>query len=225
VTYLHLRSQACPGLGGDPLGLSLWFVLREEASKPKSSIAFPPPGNLGQAVAYDGGTFFQALDSATFEQPQQAHTIRGFLSTPVLFHFPQLFFAFLDRCSIFDPHHGLLSGSASAFFPVSLTYLSSYERVLAADDTTRAIIIQGEGKAFAAGTDIQQFQGFTGEDGVAYEHKMEAIVERLYTITKPTIAAIHGNADSFGAMRTKEMLYTARLLTVTDIQKTLTIWV
>jgi enoyl-CoA hydratase/carnithine racemase len=130
---------------------------------------------------------------------------------------------------------------------------------LAADDTTHVIIIQGEGKAFAAGTDIQQFQGFTGEDGVAYEHTMEAIVERLYAITKPTIAAIHGYAvgaglviasvcdlryatpasrfgvpiartlgncitlknylhlvDSFGAMRTKEMLFTGRLLTATD---------
>ena len=130
---------------------------------------------------------------------------------------------------------------------------------LAAGDTTRAIIIHGEGKAFAAGTDIQQFQGFSGEDGIAYEHKMEAIVERLYTISKPTIAAIHGYAvgaglvlasacdlryatptsrfgvpiartlgncitlknykhlvDSFGSMRTKEMLFTGRLLTATD---------
>src|SRR5579885_3189152 len=124
------------------------------------------------------------------------------------------------------------------------------------DDTVRAIIIRGEGKAFAAGTDIQQFQGFTGEDGVAYEHTMEAIVERLYTLTKPTIAAVHGYAvgagiviaavcdlryatpaarfgvpiartlgncithknyqhlvNAFGAMRTKEMLFTGRLLT------------
>jgi len=130
---------------------------------------------------------------------------------------------------------------------------------VAADDTTRAIIIYGEGKAFAAGTDIQQFQGFTGENGVAYEHTMEAIVERLYTIAKPTIAAIHGYAvgaglviasvcdlryatpaarfgvpiartlgncislknyqhlvASFGAMRTKEMLFTGRLLTASD---------
>jgi enoyl-CoA hydratase/carnithine racemase len=130
---------------------------------------------------------------------------------------------------------------------------------LAADDTTRAIIIHGKGKAFAAGTDIQQFQGFSGEDGIAYEHKMEAIVERLYTISKPTLAAIHGYAvgaglvvasvcdlryatpasrfgapiartigncitlknyrhlvDSFGAMRTKEMLFTGSLLTATD---------
>jgi len=127
------------------------------------------------------------------------------------------------------------------------------------DDTVRAIIIRGEGKAFAAGTDIQQFQGFTGEDGVAYEHTMEAIVERLYTLTKPTIAAVHGYAvgagiviaavcdlryatpaarfgvpiartlgncithknyqhlaEAFGAMRTKEMLFTGRLLTAAD---------
>lgn len=69
---------------------------------------------------------------------------------------------------------------------------------LAADEATRVIIIAGEGKAFAAGTDIQQFQGFTGEDGVAYERTMEAIVERLYTITKPTIAAIHGYAVGAG---------------------------
>jgi enoyl-CoA hydratase/carnithine racemase len=69
---------------------------------------------------------------------------------------------------------------------------------LATDDTTRAIIIRGEGKAFAAGTDIQQFRGFSGEDGIAYERKMTAIVERLYTISKPTIAAIHGYAVGAG---------------------------
>ena len=130
---------------------------------------------------------------------------------------------------------------------------------LATDDTIRAIVLRGEGKAFAAGTDIQQFQGFTGEDGVAYEQTMEAIVERLYTFPKPTIAAVHGYAvgagivvasvcdlryatptsrfgvpiartlgncitlknyqhlaDAFGAMRTKEMLFTGRLLTAED---------
>jgi enoyl-CoA hydratase/carnithine racemase len=69
---------------------------------------------------------------------------------------------------------------------------------LATVDTIRAIIIRGEGKAFAAGTDIQQFRGFSGEDGIAYERKMAAIVERLYTISKPTIAAIHGYAVGAG---------------------------
>jgi enoyl-CoA hydratase/carnithine racemase len=137
--------------------------------------------------------------------------------------------------------------------------LEAHLKRVAADDTTLVVIIRGEGKAFAAGTDIQQSQGFTGEDGVAYEHTMEAIVEHLYTVTKPTIAAIHGYAvgaglviasvcdlryatsasrfgvpiartlgncitlknyrhlvDSFGAMRTKEMLFTGRLLTATE---------
>src|SRR5438270_8803429 len=133
---------------------------------------------------------------------------------------------------------------------------------LAIDDTIRAVIIRGEGKAFAAGTDIQQFRGFSGEDGVGYEHKVEAIVERLYTRSRPTIAAIDGYAvgaglvlasvcdlryatptsrlgvpiartlgncitlenyqhlvDSFGTMRTKEMLFTGRLLTATDAEQ------
>ncbi len=137
--------------------------------------------------------------------------------------------------------------------------LKAHLEHIAADDTIRAIIISGEGKAFAAGTNIQQFQGFTGEDGIAYERTMEAIVEQLYTINKPTIAAIHGYAvgaglviasvcdlryatpasrfgvpiartlgncislmnyrhlvDSFGAMRTKEMLLTGCLLTAND---------
>jgi enoyl-CoA hydratase/carnithine racemase len=76
--------------------------------------------------------------------------------------------------------------------------LDAYLESLAANDTVRAIIISGEGKAFAAGTAIQQFQGFSGEDGIAYEHKVEAIVERLYAVSKPTIAAIHGYAVGAG---------------------------
>lgn len=137
--------------------------------------------------------------------------------------------------------------------------LKTHLERLAGDDTTRAVILCGEGKAFAAGTDIQQFQGFTGEQGIAYERKLEAIIEGLYSFPKPTIAAIHGYAvggglvvasvcdlryatpssrfgvpiartlgnclshknyqhlvDAFGAMRTKEMLFTGRLLKTPD---------
>src|SRR5258707_5009769 len=49
---------------------------------------------------------------------------------------------------------------------------------LAADDTTRAIIIRGEGKAFAAGTGIQPFQGFFGEDCIGLRLKIEATADR-----------------------------------------------
>src|SRR5436309_3342096 len=76
--------------------------------------------------------------------------------------------------------------------------IETHLEFLASDSATRAVILRGDGKAFAAGTDIQQFRGFTGADGVAYEHKMEAIVERLYTLPKPVIAAVHGYAVGAG---------------------------
>ncbi len=137
--------------------------------------------------------------------------------------------------------------------------LETHLEFLANETTIRVVILRGVGNAFAAGTDIQQFRGFTGADGVAYEHKMEAIIERLYTLPKPVIAAVHGYAvgaglvlsvasdlryatpsarfgapiartlgnclslknyhhlaQAFGAMRAKEMLFTARLLSATD---------
>lgn len=137
--------------------------------------------------------------------------------------------------------------------------LETHLEFLANETTIRVVILRGDGNAFAAGTDIQQFRGFTGADGVAYEHKMEAIIERLYTLPKPVIAAVHGYAvgaglvlsvasdlryatpsarfgapiartlgnclslknyhhlaQAFGAMRAKEMLFTARLLSATD---------
>ena len=76
--------------------------------------------------------------------------------------------------------------------------LEAHLERLANDEAIRAVVVRGEGKAFAAGTDISQFRGFSGEDGVAYERTMEAIVERLYTLPRPTIAAIHGYAVGAG---------------------------
>jgi len=70
---------------------------------------------------------------------------------------------------------------------------------LATDDTIRTIVIRGAGsRAFAAGTDIQQFRGFSAEDGVAYEQRMDIITDRLYNMTKPLIAAVHGVAVGAG---------------------------
>jgi enoyl-CoA hydratase/carnithine racemase len=77
--------------------------------------------------------------------------------------------------------------------------IEEHLETLANDDAIRAIILRGDGgKAFAAGTDIQQFVGFTGEMGVDYEKKMEAIIERLYTYPKPTIAVVQGYAVGAG---------------------------
>ena len=69
-----------------------------------------------------------------------------------------------------------------------------------ADDGVRVLVLRGAGeKAFVAGTDIKQFLEFeSGEDGIAYEKRMERVVGRLEVVRKPTIAVIDGYAIGGG---------------------------
>ncbi len=63
----------------------------------------------------------------------------------------------------------------------------------------RVFIIRGAGGAFAAGTDITQFRDFrSGDDGVAYERRLDAIVERVERMKLPTIAEVDGPAVGGG---------------------------
>jgi len=68
-----------------------------------------------------------------------------------------------------------------------------------ADDTVRVFVVRAEGDAFAAGTDIAQFTGFaSGEDGIAYERRLDAAIDRLERVSVPTIAQVHGVAAGGG---------------------------
>lgn len=62
------------------------------------------------------------------------------------------------------------------------------------DPDVRAMTFRGAGgKAFIAGTDIAQFQTFTtGEDGIDYEQKADAIMSAIEGIRAPTLAIIDG---------------------------------
>jgi enoyl-CoA hydratase/carnithine racemase len=65
----------------------------------------------------------------------------------------------------------------------------------------KALVITGAGdKAFAAGTDIAQFRDFkSGEDGIAYERKMDRILDTIERCPVPTIAAVAGFCTGGGA--------------------------
>jgi enoyl-CoA hydratase/carnithine racemase len=77
--------------------------------------------------------------------------------------------------------------------------LEAHLTYLATAETIRAIIIRGDGsRALAAGTDIRQFQGFSGADGIAYEQRMDMIIDRLAHMPQPVLAAIHGYAVGAG---------------------------
>lgn len=79
-----------------------------------------------------------------------------------------------------------------------------YERLaeLAGDPgDVRAVIITGAGeKAFAAGTDINQFRAFSGaDDAMAYEARIDRVLNTIERCPVPTIAAIAGACTGGGA--------------------------
>jgi enoyl-CoA hydratase/carnithine racemase len=60
-------------------------------------------------------------------------------------------------------------------------------------------VVRAAGEAFAAGTDIRQFTEFaTGADGIAYERRLDAVIDRLEAVTAATIAQVQGVAAGGG---------------------------
>jgi enoyl-CoA hydratase len=79
-----------------------------------------------------------------------------------------------------------------------------YERLaeIAADPgDVKVLVITGAGdKAFAAGTDINQFRAFAGaEDAIAYEARIDRVLGVIERCRVPTIAAIAGACTGGGA--------------------------
>jgi enoyl-CoA hydratase/carnithine racemase len=81
-----------------------------------------------------------------------------------------------------------------------------YERLhsicerLREDTSVRVACFRGAGgQAFVAGTDIAQFQSFTGGDsGIAYERGIDAGVALLESLPMPTVAVVEGWAVGGG---------------------------
>lgn len=67
-----------------------------------------------------------------------------------------------------------------------------------AHDQLRVLIIRGAGGAFSAGTDIAQFQDFDGADGVAYEKRLDGVIDRIERLPLITIAEVDGVAAGGG---------------------------
>ena len=81
-----------------------------------------------------------------------------------------------------------------------------YERLqqvceqLQADTSVRVVTFRGAGgRAFVAGTDIEQFKAFrSGEEGVAYEQKIDQCISGLESLPMPTVAVLEGWAIGGG---------------------------
>ena len=109
-------------------------------------------------------------------------------------------------------------------------YERLYEIALAANEEPglRALVLTGSAKAFVAGTDIAEFRGFTEAQAIDYEATMDRVLGALEAVRVPTIAALAGAttggglaiasacdlriASLIGIARTKELIFTARLV-------------
>lgn len=82
-----------------------------------------------------------------------------------------------------------------------------YERLAAiceeasGDHAIRVLVLRGAGdKAFASGTDINQFREFkTPQDAIDYENRIDRVLTTLEQCRVPTIAAINGFCTGGGA--------------------------
>ena len=77
-----------------------------------------------------------------------------------------------------------------------IDYCDAVER----DPTVRVLVLKGAGgKAFIAGTDIAEFQAFESpEDGIEYERRLDAVIDRIEAVGTPTIAQVEGVATGGG---------------------------
>jgi enoyl-CoA hydratase len=68
------------------------------------------------------------------------------------------------------------------------------------DAAIRVLVLRGAGgKAFISGTDIAQFEHLRTEaDALAYEHRIDEVLDRLERVTKATIAHVQGVAAGGG---------------------------
>lgn len=69
---------------------------------------------------------------------------------------------------------------------------------LNADDQVGAIIIQGQGRAFCAGGDINTMGDFQPNEGRKRMHNIQRLVRILMQMEKPVIAAVRGYAVGAG---------------------------
>jgi enoyl-CoA hydratase len=92
-------------------------------------------------------------------------------------------------------------GARNAMTWAMYDQLSAALDQLAADESIRVAELRGAHGHFVAGTDIAQFGTFaSGDDGVAYELRLESIVSRLEDVRVPTMAVVQGHAAGAGLL-------------------------
>ncbi|UCH47481.1 MAG: enoyl-CoA hydratase/isomerase family protein [Betaproteobacteria bacterium] len=89
----------------------------------------------------------------------------------------------------------------NAFNETMIAELSAAFRSLDADDEVKAVVLAGRGKSFCAGADLnwmKKMSGYSAEQNYEDALGLASMLHTLYSMTKPTIARVHGHAFAGG---------------------------
>src|SRR6185369_1549697 len=89
----------------------------------------------------------------------------------------------------------------NAFNDSVIAELTQAFSTLAADDTLRAIVLGGHGKAFCAGADLawmRQMAGYTWEQNRADAQALADMLWAIYSCPVPVIGRVHGDCYAGG---------------------------
>ena len=83
----------------------------------------------------------------------------------------------------------------NAFNEILIAELTTVLRALDRDSTVRAVVLAGAGESFCAGADLhwmKKMAGFSRAQNLADAETLAAMLSALDTLSKPTIARVHG---------------------------------
>jgi methylglutaconyl-CoA hydratase len=89
----------------------------------------------------------------------------------------------------------------NAFDETLIAELTHVVRTFDADTSIRVLILEGRGKSFCAGADLnwmKKMAGFTQAENLADANSLAAMLSALNGMSKPTIARVHGAAYGGG---------------------------
>jgi enoyl-CoA hydratase len=94
---------------------------------------------------------------------------------------------YLARITLRRPEH------ANRLEPADLDTLLGYCKLLAADPSVRAVMLQAKGRHFSAGYDIRRIMEIAEKSASGpLDNPFEALVEAFERLPQPTIARLHG---------------------------------
>jgi len=89
----------------------------------------------------------------------------------------------------------------NAFDDRSIAELTQALAALDADDAVRAVVLLGEGKSFCSGADLnwmRRMASYTRDENLADASALARMLKTLHSLSKPTIARVHGAAYAGG---------------------------